>query len=148
MSFLFIFFITIFFVSGMQNVEAKAWSTVRSQKRIKVWHMQVATAEGKPLIYVVRSNPPQIRIFAAHTRYHHPLSLESFGINKVTDVGLEGSLKEKGQILYLGDKTTGRVLSIILGTKEIKNYPLTPDTQAYRDFIARLHPVAESERPA
>lgn len=146
---LYIFFITLFGIVGIQPVEAQTWPSVRSQKRlIKVWHVQVPTAKGSSLIYVVRSDPPQIRIFAAHTRYHHPLSLASFGVNKITNVGLENSAKEEGQVLYLADKTTQRVLSIALGTKEVKALPLAPTLQAYKEFIARLHPVAESERPA
>jgi hypothetical protein len=146
---LYLFFITLFCVAGMQTTASTTLVKARSQKRlIKVWHVQVPRATGAPLVYVVRSDPPQIRIFAAHTRYHHPLSLASFGVNKITDVGLESSAKEQGQILYLADKTTQRVLSIELGTKEVKALPPAPTLQAYREFIARLHPVAESERPA
>lgn len=150
MSFLVVLCVFFTFLGGVCQTEAKPWSMMSSRKvakiRVKTWQVQILTEKGEPLIYVIQSTPPQVRIFASHTRYYHPLSLESFGINKITDVGLQGALKEKGQTLYLGDKTTQRVLSIVLGTKEIKEESLAPGMQSYREFIAQLHPVAETER--
>ncbi|HCI48609.1 MAG: hypothetical protein A2977_03855 [Alphaproteobacteria bacterium RIFCSPLOWO2_01_FULL_45_8] len=137
---------------SLPSFSALKWETVQTKKNLKqktkVWHVQVATKEGRPLIYVVQSNPPAIRIFYAHTKYHHPISLgqEQFSLQKVTDVGLAEPLEGRGQVLYLGDRTTRRMLYIVLGKKRIREFPLEPGLQAYKEFVARLHPVAEAER--
>jgi hypothetical protein len=114
--------------------------------RSKVWQVQVSTHQGAPLIYLIQSNPAQIRVFFAHTKYHHPILLTGFGLNKITDVGLSERLKGRGQILYFGDQTTERVFYLVLGKKAIREFPLEPGLKSYKEFIARLHPIAESER--
>ncbi|MDC0349280.1 hypothetical protein OAN21_02610 [Alphaproteobacteria bacterium] len=114
--------------------------------RSKTWQIQVSTKTKRPLIYLVQGRPPQIRIFSTHTKYHHPISLEKFGMRKITDVGLAESLKGRGQVLYLGDRTARRIFYIVLGTKDIREHPLESGSFAYKEFIEQLHPVAESER--
>jgi len=116
------------------------------KKRSKVWQIQVATKAKRPLIYLIQGEPPRIRIFFAHTKYHHSIALEKFGMRKITDVGLAESLKGHGQVLYLGDRTARRILYIVLGKKEIREHPLESGPFAYKEFIEQLHPVAESER--
>jgi hypothetical protein len=116
------------------------------KRRSKVWQIQVSTKTRRPLIYLVQGGPPRIRIFSTHTKYHHPIALEKFGMRKITDVGLAESLKGRGQVLYLGDRTARRILYIVLGKKEIREHPLESGSFAYKEFIEQLHPVAESER--
>ncbi|MFN7662961.1 MAG: hypothetical protein ACK5PQ_04510 [Alphaproteobacteria bacterium] len=141
-------FISFFAFSGLAQMGV--WEPVKPRKsfkqKTKKWQISVPLEDNKSMIYRIQSNPAEIRIYMSHTKYHHSVSLSDFGFTGVTHVGLPGSLKEKGQVFYIGDQSQQLMVSVILGGRTIEKVILPKGLKAYQAFIADLHPVAEAER--
>lgn len=151
MAFLLGIVLIFFSFSPVLSGEAVTWASLQPKKitksKMDVWHIKAVTPTGSTVMYFVQSAPPNIRLFYSHTKYHQSISLLSFGLNKVTDVGVDRSSQQGGaQVLYMGDKATQRVVSLTLGGKDIKEVSLAPGMNTYKDFLAELHPVGQSER--
>ena len=150
MNFLLILLIAACYFFLSMDGHAISWKPMVPKQALKskgrLWQVAFTNQKGVTITYVIQSAPAQIRIFYHHTKYHHPIFLHSFGIDRLTDVGLAQAVKEEGQVLYLGDQTTQRMLSINLGKKKIRDVPLMPGLKAYKEFVAQMHPVAEAER--
>lgn len=146
MHFIFIFLISAFFL----NAQAVSWTALEPKPSLKskarVWQVPIVTNEGKAITYLIHSTPAKILIFNDRTRYHHLLDLRKWGIKRITDVGLDRSLANQGKVIYLGNQRNQKILSITLGEAKITSVILSPGLKAYKEFIARLHPVAETER--
>ena len=131
-------------------MDQASWTLVlERQKAIqknKVWQVHFMH-EDKPMIYTVQSQNPTVRVFHGSGPFHHALSLQSYGVKVVSGVALAEPLQGAGQVLYMGDRGQGRIFYLVLGKKHIREMPLHPELpSAYGDFLAALHPVAESER--
>lgn len=149
----FLKYITIFFVVGytlFAFMDRGAWSFVPGTRSLKqknkFWQVHLMH-KGRPLIYVIESRTPTVRIFHGPGAFHHPLGLEAHGLGTVSDVALCNPVSDAGQAMFMGDRRQKRIFYLILGKRYIREMPLHPETpSAYSDFLAALHPVPESIR--
>lgn len=149
----FLKYITIFFVLGYSVfafIDQGAWSLVPGSRSLKqknkFWQVHLVH-EGRPLIYVIESRTPTVRVFHGFGAFHHPLALERHGLETVSDVALSDPLTGAGQAMFMGDRRQKRIFYMILGKKHVREMPLHPEVpSAYSDFLAALHPVPESVR--
>lgn len=142
--------LSILLFSVYSYVNRDTWSVVSLgslvKRKAKLWQIHF-THDHKPMIYTVQSHHPMVRIFHGVGPFHHPIHLDEHGVKFVSDVALADPLEGAGQVLYMGDRRQGRIFYMVLGKRHVREMPLQPDLpSAYGDFIAALHPVAESER--